>query len=251
LAILVMVTVNATSVMLEQRGHVGFAWWEPVVWEGSSALAVAAMAPFIGWAIHRWPPRREGLAGFLIAHLALTGPFAIAHVGAVAVMRNAAYAVAGRRYGFFDDGVALRLLYEWRKDVLIYAAIAFVYWWFQSQAARHTGSAGGETRIEIRSGASAVFLQPADILFVEAAGNYVEFHTTSRMHLVRGTLATWQDRLASRGFVRAHRSRLINHGRIRALRPTPAGDVEITLDTGRTLLGSRRYRAALAVGPSA
>ena len=249
-AILLVVTVNATSVMLERRGHAGFAWWEPVGWEGSSAFVIAAMAPFVGRAIHRWPPRREGLAGFLLTHLALTGPFAIAHVGAVAVMRNAAYAVAGRQYGFFDDGVALRLLYEWRKDALIYAAIALVYWWFQNEAARHTGSAGGEARIEIRSGASAVFLQPADILFVEAAGNYVEFHPSSRVHMVRGTLATWQARLASRGFVRAHRSRLINRGRIRALKPTPAGDVEITLDTGRTLLGSRRYRAALATGPS-
>jgi DNA-binding LytR/AlgR family response regulator len=91
-----------------------------------------------------------------------------------------------------------------------------------------------------------VFLPPADILFVEAAGNYIEFHTATRTHLVRGTLSAWEARLAERGFARVHRSRLVNRARIRALKPTPSGDVEITLDDGRTVLGSRRYRAALA-----
>jgi hypothetical protein len=29
------------------------------------------------------------------------------------------------------------------------------------------------------------------------------------------------------------------------MKPTPSGDLELTLDDGRTMLGSRRYRAAL------
>jgi DNA-binding LytR/AlgR family response regulator len=103
----------------------------------------------------------------------------------------------------------------------------------------------GESRIEIRDGASAVFLAPTDLLFLEAAGNYIEFHTASRTHLVRGTLAAWEAQLADRGFVRIHRSRLVNRARIATIKPTPAGDIELTLDDGRTLTGSRRYRAAL------
>jgi DNA-binding LytR/AlgR family response regulator len=249
LAILLVVTVNATSEMLDMVGHAGMAWWEPVLWEASSALVIAAMAPLIGRAVRRWRPRRDRVGRFVLTHLALTVPFALVHVGGIAVLRNAVYLMAGREYGFFDRGVALRLLYEWRKDALIYAAIALVYWWYQSQSARPLEPAAGDERIEIRDGGGAVFLPAGEILFVEAAGNYVEFHTASRAHLVRGTLATWQDRLASRGFVRAHRSRLINRARIHTLKPTPAGDVEITLDTGRALLGSRRYRAALAATP--
>jgi DNA-binding LytR/AlgR family response regulator len=42
-----------------------------------------------------------------------------------------------------------------------------------------------------------------------------------------------------------HRSRVVNRAKIAALKPTPSGDVEITLDDGRTMLGSRRYRSAL------
>lgn len=245
--ILLVVSVNATSEMLEMWRETGFAWWKPVLWEGSSAVVIAAMAPLIGWAVRRWPFRRDRLAAFLVIHLALTIPFALVHVGAIAVIRNAVYAMLRQRYAFFEDGVALRLLYEWRKDALIYAGIALVYWWFQKEAARSRDARSDEERVEIRDGGAAVFLPAGDIIFVEAAGNYVEFHTADRAHLVRGTLATWQARLVPRGFVRAHRSRLINRARIRALRPTRAGDVEIVLDTGRTLLGSRRYRAALSL----
>jgi DNA-binding LytR/AlgR family response regulator len=63
---------------------------------------------------------------------------------------------------------------------------------------------------------------------------------------VRGTLSAWETRLTARGFIRVHRSRLVNRTKITALKPTPSGDMEITLGEGRTVLGSRRYRAVLA-----
>jgi DNA-binding LytR/AlgR family response regulator len=125
-----------------------------------------------------------------------------------------------------------------------------VYWVFRRRSEPPPKPAPGEDRIEIRDGGAAVFLQPGDILFVEAAGNYVDFHTAARSHLVRGTLAAWEARLSRSGFVRVHRSRIVNRARISALRPTPSGDIEITLDDGRTLLGSRRYRATLESAPT-
>lgn len=243
-----IVVVNSTSDILEfARADVDIGWWEPVVWELSSAIVIVAMAPLIGRAMRRWPPRANGLLRFGLIHLALTIPFALAHVAAIYVMRSAVYALVGGRYGFFDDGVGIVLLYEWRKDALVYAAIAGVYWMFGYIAERRQAvtAAPSEDRIEIRDGGAAVFFAPADILVVEAAGNYVEFNLSDRTHLVRGTLASWEARLAARGFLRVHRSRLVNRSRIRALKPTPSGDVDITLDDGRTVLGSRRYRAAL------
>lgn len=246
--ILLVVTINATSQMMEMADRPGFAWWEPVLWEGSSGLVLAAMTPLVGWAVRRWPPRREALPKFVAIHLALTAPFCVIHVGAVAAMRSAVYAALHRPYAFFEHGIPLRLLYEWRKDALVYAGISLIYWWFDHEAARRTAAsalAANNGRIEIRDGGGAVFLDPADLLFVEAAGNYVEFHTATRTYLARGTLAGWQTALASRGFIRTHRSHLINRARIAALKPTPAGDVQIVLDTGQALLGSRRYREVL------
>jgi len=236
--------VNATSGIIEGAGE---HWIEPVLWETTSALVIIALAPLIGRAMRRWSPRTERLPAFALIHFALTIPFSLAHILAIFAMRETAYWAVGARYGFFDDGVAITLLYEWRKDVLVYAAIAATYWIFQYMeerrlAAAHTPS---NDRIEVRDGGTAVFLTPGDISHVEAAGNYVEFHTPGKTHLVRGTLASWEARLTARGFIRVHRSRLVNRTKIAALKPTPSGDMEITLTGGPTVLGSRRYRAVL------
>lgn len=249
---LLVVAVNATSDYLDMRRNgESFDWWEPFVWEITSAVIIVAMAPAIGWAMRRWPFTRDSLVRPALIHLGLTIPFSAIHIVAIFALRNLIYWLAGGLYGFFDDGVGLVAFYEWRKDVLSYSAIAAFYWVFHYIEARRAAAAdaaranAGDQRIEIRDGGAAVFLAAHDILFVEAAGNYIEFHTAARTHLVRGTLAEWETRLAARGFVRVHRSRLVNRARIASIKPTPSGDVEITLDDARTLAGSRRYRAGL------
>jgi len=237
--------VNSTSGIIEGAGE---HWIEPVLWETTSAIVILALAPAVGWAMRRWPPGANNLPAFGI-HFALTVPFALAHILVIWVSREVAYWAVGARYGFFDDGVAITVLYEWRKDVLTYAAIAATYWIFSYVDARRRAEAQTNTadeRIEVRDGGAAVFLAPGDISYVEAAGNYVEFHTAAKTHLVRGTLASWEARLSARGFARVHRSRLVNRAKIAALRPTSSGDIEISLSDGRTVLGSRRYRATLA-----
>ncbi len=257
LVTLVVIAVNSTSDYLDMsRNGRDFDWWEPFVWEASSGFIIVAMAPLIGLAMQRWPFTRDSLVQPALIHLGLTLPFSVIHIVAIYLIRNGIYGVLGGRYGFFDDGVGLVLVYEWRKDVLSYAAIAAFYWMFQYIEARRAAAADaaraktGDERIEIRDGGTAVFLAPRDILFVEAAGNYIEFHTAGRTHLVRATLASWETRLASRGFVRVHRSRLVNRTAIGAIKPTPSGDVEILLTDGRTILGSRRYRTDLQATPT-
>lgn len=243
----VVAFVTASSELTEiARTGANIHWSEPVLWEATSALSIIALAPFIGLAIRRWPPREDNFVRFGLIHFALSIPFAAAHVAAIFVTRESAYWAVGAHYGFFEeDGVLGTFIYEWRKDILSYAAIAAVYWWFQRQAERPPPERPGDERIEIREGATAVFLAPRDLLSVEAAGNYITFNTAARNYLVRGTLASWEARLAAIGFVRVHRSRLVNRARISATKPTPSGDLEITLDDGRTILGSRRYRDAL------
>jgi len=243
----VVAFVTASSQLTEiSRSGADIHWSEPILWETTSFLSITGLAPLIGLAVRRWPPREDNLLRFGLIHLGLTIPFAIAHVTAIFVSREAAYWAVGAHYGFFEEGgVVGTFVYEWRKDILSYAAIATVYWWFQRRAEAPPPERPNDQRIEIRDGGTAVFLAPVDIFLVEAAGNYITFNTAARNYLVRGTLAAWETRLAERGFVRVHRSRLVNRAHIRALKPTPSGDVEITLDDGRTVLGSRRYRSAL------
>lgn len=254
LVALVIVAVNASSDYLEMsRSGLDFQWWEPWLWEVTSAIVIVAMAPLIGMAVRRWTPTRDNLIRPALIHFALTIPYAAVHVIFIWLIREGLYWAAHNHYGFFDDGVALVAFYEWRKDVLSYAAIGATYWIFQYIAERKAAAAQppADERIEVRDGGAAVFLAPTDITHVEAAGNYVEFHTGAKTHLVRGTLASWEARLVARGFIRVHRSRLVNRSKITALRPTPSGDMEITLGDGRTVLGSRRYRAVLTPAASA
>jgi DNA-binding LytR/AlgR family response regulator len=246
----VITVVNASSVLLEaQRDGDVLDPRAPFLWEFSSWALIVGLAPLVGAAIQRLPPSRADWPRFLLGHAALTIPFSLVHVAGMVAIRKLGYALAGASYDFAHGALARELFYEWRKDVLTYALLAATYYIFQRRPAP-IQAAPGENRIEIRDGGTALFLAPEDILYLEAAGNYVQFHTAARPHLVRGTLASWEARLSPRGFARVHRSRLVNRARIGALRPTPSGDIEITLDDGRTLLGSRRYRAALETAPS-
>ena len=242
----VLATVNVSSELIEHAASgQSLALWKPVSWEGSSLAIILAMAPLVGAAIRHWPPSREGLARFVFIHGALTVPFSLTHVVVVYLVRNAVYWMMHERYGFFDYGVASRLLYEWRKDVLIYAGIGLIYALLRPRQAPDAVTPTAHTRIEVRHGGLTQFLNSSEVLFVEAAGNYVEFHTAERTYLVRGTLRAWETRLEGAGFVRVHRARLVNRAYIRAVKSTPSGDIDITLHGTHTLVGSRRYRAAL------
>jgi hypothetical protein len=251
--------VNATSLMMESaRNGVELDARVPWVQEVSSVLVIVALTPVIGWLMRRAPPVEGRWVRFAAVHLAGATAFSLAHVLGMVVLRKLAYAAAGEDYIFsssgFPEGWVGPLLYEWRKDLLTYAAIALLHWIVDWRRAILAGQAAAPTsgltgvRIEIRDGGRVFLLEPVEIAWVEAAGNYVEVHTGGAMHLARGTLAAFEERLAGHGFVRVHRSRLVNVARVTALSPTPSGDFLLTLNDGRTLAGSRRYRAGLDIG---
>ena len=239
--------VNATSGIIEAdwRGE-ALDPRAPFLWEFSSGVVLLALAPLVGLAIERWPPRRGNHLILALGHAALTIPFSLVHSAGMVALRKAAYALGGAIYDFSHGNLPLVLVYEWRKDVITYATFAAVFWFFRWRAELAAArTPASSERIEIRDGASALFVTPAEIAWVEAAGNYVEFHLGSRRRIVRGTLSAWEDKLGPLGFVRAHRSRIVNRAHIRGIRPTPSGDMAITLEDGRELAASRRYRAQL------
>lgn len=241
--------VNATSVLIERdRFGMPISPAEPFLWEFSSNVMLVLMVPLVGRAVRRWPLEGTGIWTSLAIHLGLTVPFSLVHVAGFYSIRQTVYALLGHSYDFFGGGVWLTFLYEWRKDVISYAIFVAVFTsalWL----ARHREAAGTSPlpeRIEVRDSGRTLFIAPANILFLEAAGNYVEIHTAQAKYLIRGTLAAWEKKLAGLGFVRIHRSRVVNKAHVDALQPTGSGDFEVSLDgIGRTLLGSRRYRANL------
>lgn len=237
--------VNVTSILMEVPAEDRtFDTWEPVLWEGSSMVALLLLAPLVWRGLQRFPIAPPwGRA--LLVHLALTLPFSLLHVGLMLLLRMAAYATLGESYGFFDRGVGQVLLYEWRKDVLSYALQLGLFWSYARLNAPRLGPPGPlEPTLKFRVPGGTVHLRPSTIRLVEAAGNYVEIDADGRRHLVRSTLAAVEASLGP-GFVRVHRSRLVNSALIVSERPRPSGDVTLELADGTRLVASRRYRDRL------
>ena len=82
---------------------------------------------------------------------------------------------------------------------------------------RTTAPSADET-IPVELAGTVRFIQRSDVRYAEAAGDYARLHTASGSHLVRTALATLEEQWESAGFVRVHRSYLVNLAQIHELR---------------------------------
>ncbi|HET9333646.1 MAG TPA: response regulator [Gemmatimonadota bacterium] len=102
-----------------------------------------------------------------------------------------------------------------------------------------------QQRIVVKAAGRVFFLRPAEIDWMEAAGNYVRLHVGKKSHLVRETMKGLEDRLDPDTFVRIHRSRIVNLDRVRELQPWFHGEHLIVLTSGEQLTTSRRHSVRL------
>lgn len=86
-------------------------------------------------------------------------------------------------------------------------------------------------------------LPRSSVHWVEAQGDYARLHTADGSHLVRVSLASLAERWAEAGFVRIHRSFLVQLRLIGELRLTNGGYVVVV--AGRELPVSRRHTREL------
>lgn len=100
-------------------------------------------------------------------------------------------------------------------------------------------------RIPVKSHGRVIIIKVAEIDWVEADGDYVSVHVGAKSWLLRETIAAAEARLALSGFVRIHRSTLVNIYRLRELLPLSKGEFTVVLVDGTELKLSRNYRFAL------
>ena len=100
-------------------------------------------------------------------------------------------------------------------------------------------------RIPVRLGSRILFVDVADINYVQAEANYVRLHTRCKSYLVRETLNAFEERLCPYGFLRIHRSTLVQSERIAELEPLFHGEYAVKLKDGTTLRSGRSYRDQL------
>ena len=110
-------------------------------------------------------------------------------------------------------------------------------------------NAGNPQRIAVRDRGKILLLAAKEIECVEAEGDYANLRAGEKTYLVRETMGALEDRLGP-GFLRIHRSTIVNAARIRELRPQPNGEFVVVLHSGVELRASRGYadRLRAAIG---
>jgi len=92
------------------------------------------------------------------------------------------------------------------------------------------------------TGRRSVVIAISEIDWVEAQDYCVLVHIAKTSYLLRDSIRRLEPRLAAHGFVRVHRSALVNRARVRELRRPAQRDWCLVLDDGTELPVSRRLR---------
>ena len=100
-------------------------------------------------------------------------------------------------------------------------------------------------RLTVKADGRLVFLKAEEIVWVEAADNYVVLHLVTGRLMLRETMAAIEARLGTVSFVRVNRSAIVHLDQIRELQPALHGDYLVLLRDGTKLSLSRSLRGRL------
>jgi two-component system LytT family response regulator len=100
-------------------------------------------------------------------------------------------------------------------------------------------------RIAIKAKGRILFIDPADVIAVEARGNYVLLQRKSSSHMLRESISTMEEKLSPHGFVRIHRSVLVNAALVEEIQPWSTGEYVLRVRGGREYTVTRTYKKNL------
>ena len=90
-----------------------------------------------------------------------------------------------------------------------------------------------------------LLIDAAEVIAVEAQGNYVLVVRSSESHSVRGSISTLAEKLQSYGFIQIHRSVLVNVSCVQGIHPRATGEYLLCTTGGRQYPVSRTYKQNL------
>jgi DNA-binding LytR/AlgR family response regulator len=97
-------------------------------------------------------------------------------------------------------------------------------------------------RIAFKVKGSILFLDLADILAVQAEGNYVSLRHRRNPYLLRESLSSMAEKLKPYGFIRIHRSVVVNISAVEEIQPLPTGEYRLRAKGGKEYLVTRTYK---------
>ena len=109
------------------------------------------------------------------------------------------------------------------------------------------GSAGTlpqrqSTRIAIKANGKIVFVDPVEVIVVEAEGNYVSLRHRSNSYWLRESISVMAEILKPYGFVRIHRSVLVNSLFVEQIKSLPTGAYALRTMGGKEYTVTRTYK---------
>jgi len=156
--------------------------------------------------------------------------------------RMDAGAIAAQEWCFVRKGETARELWERALAPLGQKLLAEVIDYVKAHNAL-PAKPQDEPSIPVELAGTTRMLPRSSVRWVEAQGDYARLHTVDASHLVRVSLATLAERWADAGFVRIHRSYLVQLRLVAELRLTQSGYV-VAID-GVALPVSRRHTREL------
>ena len=101
------------------------------------------------------------------------------------------------------------------------------------------------SRLRVRDGGRIRLIPLGGIDWIEITDSRVHIHTQDGRFVGRGRLSDYAQDLAAQGFLRIHRSTIVNFQAIRELRSAAGGDHVAILRSGQALRVSRTYASEL------
>jgi DNA-binding LytR/AlgR family response regulator len=98
------------------------------------------------------------------------------------------------------------------------------------------------TKIAIKAKGRILFLDPADVVIVEAQGNDVLLQRQSGSYLLRESISIIAEKLKPYGFIRIHRSVLVNTAFVDEIQPWRTGEYLLRIKGGKEYTVSRTYK---------
>ena len=97
-------------------------------------------------------------------------------------------------------------------------------------------------RIAFKTKGRILFLDLAEIVAVQAEGNYVSLRHRHNPYLVHESLSSMAEKLKPYGFIRIHRSVVVNISAVEEIQPLPTGEYRLRVKGGKEYLVTRTYK---------
>jgi DNA-binding LytR/AlgR family response regulator len=109
----------------------------------------------------------------------------------------------------------------------------------------HSRAESQSLRVAIKVRGRIVFIRLSDITSVQAEGKCVWLQLNTGSYLLRESISGVAEKLETHGFIRIHRSVIVNTSFVEEIRPLSTGEYSLRLEGGKEYTVTRTYKKNL------